>query len=91
MLILTGGQRFNFVHVLKTMTRPSTPSPIATVVPRPRAADAIGAALRDAFGREPRLPDDMMVLLARLNGVGARRGSGGPQCTAGRRTLSGRG
>ena len=56
------------------MTRSSPLQAVATLVPRPRAADAIGAALRDAFGREPRLPDDMMVLLARLNGVGAIRG-----------------
>ena len=42
------------------------------VVSRPRASDAIGCALRNAYG-EPALPDDMAELLARLNGNGGMR------------------
>jgi hypothetical protein len=33
----------------------------------PRASDAIGLALRDAFGRDTGLPDDMTALLRQLN------------------------
>ncbi|MEP9360171.1 hypothetical protein [Sphingomonas sp. KR3-1] len=33
----------------------------------PRASDAIGLALRDAFGRDNGLPDDMNALLRQLN------------------------
>ncbi|WP_425228307.1 hypothetical protein [Sphingomonas sp.] len=36
------------------------------VVPRPRAADAVGAALRGAFDLSP-LPDEMQRLLQRLD------------------------
>jgi len=39
----------------------------------PRASDAIGSALRDAFVREIGLPDDMAAMLARLNGKGSPR------------------
>jgi hypothetical protein len=37
-------------------------------VESPRASDAIGLALRDAFDRELGLPDDMRALLRCLNG-----------------------
>lgn len=47
--------------------------PKATIVSRPRAADAVGVALRNAFVRDCNVPDDMMVLLARLNGNGRAR------------------
>lgn len=33
----------------------------------PRASDAIALSLRDAFDRQPGLPEDMMALLRRLN------------------------
>lgn len=33
----------------------------------PRASDAIGLALRDAYGREPSLPEDMAAMLRQLN------------------------
>ena len=36
------------------------------VVHRPRATDAIGAALRGVFGNAPALPDDMARLLRGL-------------------------
>ncbi|MGK6356421.1 hypothetical protein ACMGDH_14500 [Sphingomonas sp. DT-207] len=39
-------------------------------VERPRASDAVAAALRDAFDEEPEMPADMMALLHRLNGAG---------------------
>lgn len=52
-----------------------SPAPIPTVVPLPRAQDALGETLRNVYAREPRLPDDMMVLLARLNGNGGMRGT----------------
>jgi len=39
----------------------------------PRASDAIGLALRDAFVRELGLPDDMAAMLGRLNGHGGPR------------------
>jgi len=39
----------------------------------PRASDAIGLALRDAFARELGLPDDMAAMLVRLNGQGGPR------------------
>jgi hypothetical protein len=35
----------------------------------PRASDAVAAALRDAYEEEMDLPDDMIVLLHRLNGA----------------------
>ncbi len=41
-------------------------------VERPRASDAIGLALRDAFERDYGLPDDMAKLLRRLNGADTR-------------------
>jgi hypothetical protein len=37
-------------------------------VGRPRASDAVELSLRDAFEREAGLPDDMAMLLQRLNG-----------------------
>lgn len=54
------------------MTRPSSCSaPEAHArayrVERPRASDAIALSLRDAFDREAGLPDDMAMLLRRLN------------------------
>jgi hypothetical protein len=47
--------------------------PSAFVVSRPRAADAIGVALRDVYARDGRIPDDMMMLLARLNDMSTAR------------------
>lgn len=41
-------------------------------VEAPRASDAIGFALRDAYERDLGLPDDMAATLRRLNGSGAR-------------------
>ena len=54
------------------MTRPSSCSaPEAHArayrVELPRASDAIALSLRDAFDREAGLPDDMAMLLRRLN------------------------
>jgi hypothetical protein len=37
------------------------------VVRRPRASDAMGAALRGAFGAETSLPKDIVRLLQRLD------------------------
>lgn len=37
-------------------------------VEAPRASDAIGFALRDAYERDLGLPDDMAAMLRRLNG-----------------------
>lgn len=34
----------------------------------PRAGDAIGSALRNAFDRDAGLPDDMAALLSQLGG-----------------------
>jgi hypothetical protein len=36
-------------------------------VERPRASDAIALSLRDAFSREPGLPEDMIAMLRCLN------------------------
>jgi hypothetical protein len=36
-------------------------------VEAPRASDAIGLALRDAFARDLGLPDDMAAMLRQLN------------------------
>jgi hypothetical protein len=36
-------------------------------VERPRTSDAIALSLRDAFSREPGLPEDMIAMLRRLN------------------------
>ncbi len=47
-------------------------SPSGFRVEPPRASDAIGVALRDAFEREVRLPDDMAAILRRLNGASTR-------------------
>lgn len=38
-------------------------------VERPRASDAIALSLRDAFDRESGLPEDMAMLLRRLNQI----------------------
>lgn len=54
-----------FKHMAQLVPQCATPY----VVDRPRAADAIGCALRDAYGRQP-LPDDLSALLCALNGVG---------------------
>jgi hypothetical protein len=55
------------------MTRPSSsPETPAYQVERPRASDAIGLALRDAFERDYGLPEDMTKLLRRLNGADTR-------------------
>jgi hypothetical protein len=52
---------------------------VPTIVSRPRPGDAIGDALRDAFSRTVGVPDDMMVLLARLNGNERSRPAGEKQ------------
>lgn len=39
------------------------------VVARPRAADALGAALRGAFGAHRNLPSDLAQLMQRLDRV----------------------
>lgn len=39
----------------------------AFCVESPRASDAIGKALRDVYGRDSGLPEDMIAMLARLN------------------------
>jgi hypothetical protein len=52
---------------------PHKGSPPAYRVEAPRASDAIGSALRDAFARDIGLPDDMMAMLASLNGGCERR------------------
>ena len=44
-------------------------------VERPRASDAIGTALRNAFDREAGLPSDMMRLLRCLDSAGDRTGA----------------
>jgi hypothetical protein len=54
------------------MTRTSSRSAQQARVPvyrveAPRASDAVARALRDAFGGEEGLPQDMIVLLCRLN------------------------
>lgn len=54
------------------VTRPSSCSaPEARArayrVERPRASDAIAVSLRDAFSREPGLPEDMAAILRCLN------------------------
>lgn len=56
------------------MTRPnprtaSTASQPAYQVEAPRASDAIGLALRDAYERDLGLPDDMAAMLRSLNGT----------------------
>ncbi|WP_294057622.1 hypothetical protein [Sphingomonas sp.] len=43
-------------------------------VERPRAGDAIGFALRDAYAGERGLPDDMMAMLRRLDVPGPHAG-----------------
>lgn len=55
------------------MTRPTprsatTASPPAYQVEAPRASDAIGLALRDAYERDLGLPEDMAKMLRSLNG-----------------------
>tara|TARA_Y100000815_G_scaffold271851_1_gene299355 strand:- start:2026 stop:2217 length:192 start_codon:yes stop_codon:yes gene_type:complete len=57
-----------------------TPSRSATAaassgyrVEAPRAGDAIGLALRDAYDNDLGLPDDMAALLRRLNRNGSDR------------------
>ena len=55
------------------MTRPTrTSAQPAYQVQAPRASDAIGLALRDAFERDYGLPEDMAQLLRRLNGASTR-------------------
>lgn len=58
------------------MARPApsseTTGPPAYQVAAPRASDAIGLALRDAYERDLGLPDDMARLLRRLNSADTR-------------------
>lgn len=50
------------------LDQPGTARP-GVRVRAPQAGDAIGEALRDAFGcRHPSLPDDMSALLRRIDG-----------------------
>ena len=54
------------------MTRSSSGSAFEAQAPAyrveaPRASDAIALALRDAYDREPGLPDDMAAMLRQLN------------------------
>ncbi len=49
----------------------STAQQPAYQVEAPRASDAIGLALRDAFERDLGLPEDMAAMLRGLNGTGA--------------------
>jgi hypothetical protein len=56
------------------MTRPNTRSAStawqpAYQVEAPRASDAIGLALRDAYERDLGLPEDMAKMLRSLNGT----------------------
>lgn len=44
------------------------------VVARPRCTDAVGAALREGFGAGIALPDDMLILLGRIDRASARSG-----------------
>jgi hypothetical protein len=46
------------------------------VVKMPRREDAVGGALRGAYGRERNLPDDMQALLDQLDGIPAKQGTG---------------
>ena len=55
------------------MTRPSANASAARrnderIVARPRASDAVGKALRNAFDPQNAVPADMMHLLHRLDG-----------------------
>lgn len=45
-----------------------------TRVPAPRADDAIGSALRNAYARDPELPSDLAVLLVQIDLRTERRG-----------------
>lgn len=54
------------------MTHSSTASAMDAMQPAyrveaPRASDAIGLALRDAYARDLGLPDDMAAMLRQLN------------------------
>ena len=57
-----------FSHVVRSSSRsaPEAQAPAYRVEP-PRASDAIGLALRDAFERDLGLPDDMAAMLRRLH------------------------
>jgi hypothetical protein len=43
------------------------------VVRRPRCTDAIGTSLREGFGTGPSIPEDMLLLLGKLDGACRRR------------------
>jgi len=45
----------------------SVPAAKIAVIPAPRATDALGTALRDAFMRDAGIPADMRALLAALD------------------------
>jgi hypothetical protein len=60
---------------LNIMSRPEPQPEAHYVVTRPRASDAIGCALRDAYDRELP-PADMLTLLRQLNGNGEMRTRG---------------
>ena len=62
-----------FSHVTRDMDSSATDAKASGFrVEAPRASDAIGLALRDAFDRDLGLPDDMMAILCRLNGGSPR-------------------
>lgn len=50
-----------------------TPRTASYVVGTPRASDALGSALRDAYRRDAALPEDLAQLLRQLNGNGGMR------------------
>ena len=57
----------------KAMNPSASRSETAYVVTLPRASDAVGCALRDAYARVP-LPRDMAMLVARLDAIPYGRG-----------------
>ncbi|WP_174291792.1 hypothetical protein [Sphingomonas bacterium] len=50
-----------------TMIHQAAPPMTGYVVPSPRATDAIGAALRDAYGSRGGLPEEMIAALRALD------------------------
>jgi hypothetical protein len=51
------------------MSPSANPRPEAQVVRLPRASDAIGSSLRDAYGSEDRITDEIERLLGMLHRV----------------------
>ena len=48
------------------MPRVPAPKSLCSIVPRPRAEDAVGAALRAAYVRDAAMPEDLTGLIAQL-------------------------